>query len=215
MGARSSERQRILAVGLFGRPGAAGARVTGGSDVLRDLCVTATGLRRAEDLRCERHFNGDRRWSGEKVGGPRPRKAASMGSNAFDVVIAGVNKAGTTSLFVSLATHPERHTVRGQGDPVLPSRAVRRSGRPGRGLRRATSRADPDPVVRLEATPSYFYGGAAVADVDRRNAPRRARSSWCCASRLPARSRSSSTRRPGSVWRPSCRSRSTSRTRTR
>ena len=85
-----------------------------------------------------------------------------MGSNPLDVVIAGVNKAGTTSLFVSLATHPSvtpsavketRFFLPARyGDPVGPAADYARY-----------FEADPDPVVRLEATPSYFYGGAAVA----------------------------------------------------
>ena len=78
-----------------------------------------------------------------------------------DAVIAGVNKAGTTSLFVSLSEHPD----------VAPS-AVKetryflpaRYGRPLEPVERweeyFSGRREP---VRLEATPSYFYGGAAVA----------------------------------------------------
>jgi hypothetical protein len=87
-----------------------------------------------------------------------------MAPNAFDVVIAGVNKAGTTSLYVSLATHPQ----------IAPS-AVKetrfflpaRYGRPV-GSKAAYDEHFADAVgerARLEATPSYFYGGAAVADV--------------------------------------------------
>jgi Sulfotransferase domain len=78
-----------------------------------------------------------------------------------DVIIAGVNKAGTTSLYVSLAEHPD----------VAPS-AIKETkyflpARYGRPLQpRAVwdeyfaGRSAP---VRLEATPSYFYGGEAVA----------------------------------------------------
>ncbi len=87
-----------------------------------------------------------------------------MAPNAFDVVIAGVNKAGTTSLFVSLATHPQ----------IAPS-AVKetRFFLPARYGLPVGPRATYDgyfegssgAVARLEATPSYFYGGAAVAEV--------------------------------------------------
>ncbi|MCU1456012.1 MAG: hypothetical protein JWL73_104 [Actinomycetia bacterium] len=78
------------------------------------------------------------------------------------VVIAGVNKAGTTSLFASLSEHPAiapasiketRYFLPARyGKPLAP---------------RATYDeyfADAAPgSVRLEATPSYFYGDAAVA----------------------------------------------------
>lgn len=87
-----------------------------------------------------------------------------MGPNPFDVVIAGVNKAGTTSLFVSLATHPQiapsavketRFFLPARyGQPVEP-RAVYDEYFAGAEGERA----------RLEATPSYFYGGKVVADV--------------------------------------------------
>jgi hypothetical protein len=79
-----------------------------------------------------------------------------------DAVIAGVNKAGTTSLFVSLATHPD----------VAPS-AIKETryflpARYGRPLAPFSDYEDyfrdvASRPVRLEATPSYFYGGAAVA----------------------------------------------------
>jgi hypothetical protein len=83
-----------------------------------------------------------------------------------DAIIAGVNKAGTTSLFVSLSTHPE----------VAPS-SIKETrfflpARYGRPLPPAAEWdayfADAgDRPVHLEATPSYFYGGAAVADAMR------------------------------------------------
>jgi len=79
-----------------------------------------------------------------------------------DAVIAGVNKAGTTSLFVSLSTHPD----------VTPS-AIKETRyflapRWGQALAPFSVYEDyfrdaPDRAVRLEATPSYFYGGDAVA----------------------------------------------------
>jgi hypothetical protein len=83
-----------------------------------------------------------------------------------DAIIAGVNKAGTTSLFVSLSTHPD----------VAPS-SIKETrfflpARYGQTLP-PTSEWDDyfadagDRPVHLEATPSYFYGGAAVAEAMR------------------------------------------------
>jgi hypothetical protein len=82
----------------------------------------------------------------------------------IDTVIAGVNKAGTTSLFVSLSTHPE----------IVPS-AVKETrfflpARYGQPLEPISVyddyfRAAPGRRVHLEASPSLFYGGAAVAEV--------------------------------------------------
>jgi hypothetical protein len=83
-----------------------------------------------------------------------------------DVIIAGVNKAGTTSLFVSLSTHPDvapssiketRYFLPPRsGEPLAPASVwegyfAQAGGRP----------------VHLEATPSYFYGAAAVASAMR------------------------------------------------
>lgn len=79
----------------------------------------------------------------------------------IDAVIAGVNKAGTTSLFVSLAEHPDvvasaiketRYFSPARYGRALAPEAVWDGYFPG-----------PDRAVRLEATPSSFYGGAAVA----------------------------------------------------
>ena len=95
--------------------------------------------------------------------GPRPRKIGTVTPQRADVVIAGVNKAGTTSLFVSLSTHPD----------VAPS-AIKETryflpARYGQPLEPFSVYADyfrdaGDRPVHLEATPSYFYGGRAVAD---------------------------------------------------
>jgi len=83
-----------------------------------------------------------------------------------DAIIAGVNKAGTTSLFVSLSTHPD----------VAPS-SIKETrfflpARYGEPLPPAAEwdayfAAAGDRPVHLEATPSYFYGGAAVAEAMR------------------------------------------------
>jgi hypothetical protein len=83
-----------------------------------------------------------------------------------DVIIAGVNKAGTTSLYVSLSTHPD----------VAPS-SIKETGyflpaRYGEPLAPASVwdgyfAGEGDRPVRLEATPSYFYGAARVAEAMR------------------------------------------------
>jgi len=80
-----------------------------------------------------------------------------------DAIIAGVNKAGTTSLFVSLSTHPDvaPSSVKETGF-FLPSRYGKPLG-PSAEWDAYFVEAGDRPV-RLEATPSYFYGGAAVAE---------------------------------------------------
>jgi Sulfotransferase domain len=90
------------------------------------------------------------------------RTIAGVSATRLDVIIAGVNKAGTTSLFVSLSEHPEvapsavketrYFTPARYGRPVEPPAVYEgyfseAGGRP----------------VRLEATPSYFYGGGPLA----------------------------------------------------
>jgi hypothetical protein len=80
-----------------------------------------------------------------------------------NTIIAGVNKAGTTSLFVSLSGHCDvapasvketRYFLPARwGQPLEPV-AVYEQYFAGAG----------DHAIRLEATPSYFYGGAAVAN---------------------------------------------------
>jgi hypothetical protein len=82
----------------------------------------------------------------------------------LDVVIAGVNKAGTTSLFVSLSEHPY----------VTPS-AVKETryflpARYGKAVApvdvyRSYFEDSESCQVRLEATPAYFYGGEPLARV--------------------------------------------------
>ncbi|MGZ4678024.1 MAG: sulfotransferase family protein [Acidimicrobiia bacterium] len=78
-----------------------------------------------------------------------------------DVVIAGVNKAGTTSLYVSLAEHPDvAPSAVKETRYFLPARYGRPLAPIEQWERSFAGRTQP---VRLEATPSYFYGGAAVA----------------------------------------------------
>ena len=77
-------------------------------------------------------------------------------------MIAGVNKAGTTSLFVSLSTHPRvAPSAIKETRYFLPSRY----GQPLEpfSVYEQYFRDAGDRPVRLEATPNYFYGGRAVA----------------------------------------------------
>jgi hypothetical protein len=83
-----------------------------------------------------------------------------------DAIIAGVNKAGTTSLFVSLSTHPDvapssiketRFFLPARYGETLPPAAQWDGYFAHAG----------DRPVHLEATPSYFYGGVAVAEAMR------------------------------------------------
>lgn len=77
-----------------------------------------------------------------------------------DVVVAGVNKAGTTSLYVSLAEHPDvAPSAIKETRYFLPARY----GEPLPPREQWKGYFASDAPVRLEATPSYFYGGAAVA----------------------------------------------------
>jgi hypothetical protein len=79
-----------------------------------------------------------------------------------NAVIAGVNKAGTTSLFHALASHPDVAPSKVKethffdpikyGDPPPPLEAYARF----------FPQSEAAPVV-LEATPGYFYGGAPMA----------------------------------------------------
>ena len=89
-----------------------------------------------------------------------------MADGRTDVIIAGVNKAGTTSLFVALSTHPDvapssiketRYFLPARYSEPLAPASVWDGYFAGAG----------DRPVRLEATPSYFYGGARVAEAMR------------------------------------------------
>jgi Sulfotransferase domain len=87
-----------------------------------------------------------------------------VAATPLDVVIAGVNKAGTTSLFVSLSEHPQvtssavketRFFLPARyGEPIGRIETYRDLFEPTAGCR-----------ARLEATPSCFYGGERVARV--------------------------------------------------
>jgi hypothetical protein len=102
-----------------------------------------------------------------------PPTLPAVGSTRLDVIIAGVNKAGTTSLFVSLSEHPRvapaavketrYFTPARYGQPVEPVAVYE-------GYFTDPDTSDPGAPdedggvwVRLEATPSYLYGGAPLA----------------------------------------------------
>ena len=87
-----------------------------------------------------------------------------MAPPRLDAVIAGVNKAGTTSLFVSLSAHPD----------VAPS-AIKETGyflpprwgeplAPVLGLRGVLQRRRSSARSTWRPRPNYVYGGRAVAD---------------------------------------------------
>lgn len=78
-------------------------------------------------------------------------------------IIAGVNKAGTSSLFVSLSTHPAiAASAIKETRYFLPARY----GRPlePESVWEEYFAGAPEGAVRLEATPSYFYGGTPLAE---------------------------------------------------
>lgn len=79
------------------------------------------------------------------------------------LLVAGVNKAGTTSLFVSLAAHP------GVAPASVKETRYFLPARYGNPLAPPSVYDDywvgaPPDSVRLEATPAYFYGGRKVAE---------------------------------------------------
>lgn len=85
-----------------------------------------------------------------------------MAEARADAIIAGVNKAGTTSLFVSLSAHPAvaSSSIKETGY-FLPARYGQPLGPPS--VWEGYFAGSGDETLRLEATPSYFYGGARVA----------------------------------------------------
>lgn len=79
-----------------------------------------------------------------------------------NAIIAGVNKAGTTSLFVSLSSHPEVAAAAVKETRYFLAPRWGRDLEPVEVYDSAFADARPDARIRLEATPSYFYGGEAV-----------------------------------------------------
>ena len=78
-----------------------------------------------------------------------------------NAVIAGVNKAGTSSLFVTLASHPQvAASAVKETRYFLPARWGR-SLDPIADYEACFAEAGDRPI-RLEATPAYFYGGDAL-----------------------------------------------------
>jgi hypothetical protein len=86
-------------------------------------------------------------------------------------IIAGVNKAGTSSLFVSLSAHP------GIAPSAIKETRYFLPARYGTPLEPLSVwddyfRGAPADAVRLEATPSYLYGGAPLAALIHERLPR-------------------------------------------
>lgn len=80
----------------------------------------------------------------------------------LDVVIAGVNKAGTTSLFVSLSEHPYvTPSAVKETRYFLPARYGKRVAPVD--VYQSYFEDSEHCLARLEATPSYFYGGEPLA----------------------------------------------------
>jgi hypothetical protein len=78
--------------------------------------------------------------------------------HAANTIIAGVNKAGTTSLFVSLQAHPQvAISAVKETRYFLPARYGRPLDPPS--VYASYFAAAGDRPIRLEATPAYFYGG--------------------------------------------------------
>lgn len=81
-----------------------------------------------------------------------------MDIRAANTIIAGVNKAGTTSLFVSLQAHPQvAISAVKETRYFLPARYGRPLEAPS--VYASYFAAAGDRPIRLEATPAYFYGG--------------------------------------------------------
>lgn len=90
------------------------------------------------------------------------RKKYTMSNRLANVVIAGVNKAGTTSLFTYLISHPD---VCGSIDKETCYFLPIRYGQQPEPLEKYEwqfSKCD-DKKINLEATPGYFYGGKDLA----------------------------------------------------
>src|SRR3954454_11701821 len=128
MGARSSERQRILAVAFPRSP----------------------------------RWDRRRRCASRRAHNCGECETAVVADRPTDVLIAGVNKAGTTSMFVSLSEHPRAApSAVKETRFFLPARygeAV-----PAADVYDTYFTVTPETQVRLEATPSHFYGGEPLA----------------------------------------------------
>ncbi len=85
-----------------------------------------------------------------------------MPTNIPNLVIAGVNKAGTTSLFSALSLHPDVATSDVKETCFfLPLRY----GEEQPPTECYSDHFDTDAAVVMEATPGYFYGGSEIAPV--------------------------------------------------
>ncbi len=80
-----------------------------------------------------------------------------------NLIIAGVNKAGTTSLYAYLSQHPQiGASAIKETCHFLPLRYG--EPMPGLDVYREQFRAVTDKPVRFESTPGYFYGGQPLID---------------------------------------------------
>lgn len=80
-----------------------------------------------------------------------------------NLIIAGVNKAGTTSLYAYLAQHPDiGASAIKETCHFLPLRYG--EAMPGLDAYREQFRQVTDKPVRFESTPGYFYGGRPLID---------------------------------------------------
>ena len=84
-----------------------------------------------------------------------------------NTIIVGVNKAGTTSLFVSLSAHPEVAAASVKETRYFLPARWRRDLEPVEVYESFFADAPPMAPVRIEATPSYFYGAERVIDAIR------------------------------------------------
>src|SRR5690348_13644789 len=87
-----------------------------------------------------------------------------------NAVIAGVNKAGTTSLFHALAAHPDVTASKVKETHFFDPLKYGEPTPPLQEYARFFPREATTPVV-LEATPGYFYGGDPLATALREALP--------------------------------------------
>lgn len=87
-----------------------------------------------------------------------------MAANVPNLVVAGVNKAGTTSLFSALARHPDVGTSDVKETCFFLPLRYDEPMPPTAQYERHFAAAGDRPVL-MEATPGYFYGGDRIAPV--------------------------------------------------
>lgn len=80
-----------------------------------------------------------------------------------NLLIPGVNKAGTTTLFMYLSTHPSVCTATAKEPYYFMPQVWRESLEPIETYAQYFAHCPDDVPYRLEATPRYLFGGAALA----------------------------------------------------